>query len=192
MSLLQPSDLADLKVVEPHQMFVQPFLGSGFTKSGLYLEYNQKLYPVLATVLVVGPEVTRARPGEIIVYHPGSFDWVHLPNDRSFATMDERAVLARVLEHETLEPVIEPVMENVLIKPKDENENYSIQIVRHRDNQQQASEGTVIAAGSQAKDVAVNDLVAYIEQKALVLNLGQEAYHLIGQRHIIGILTEAA
>lgn len=129
-------DLSDLSPVQARSLFMVPFLGNGFTASGIYVRmgggtgecpncYNDELerstglgftlegtwgecwrcngsgrekfgeiYPVLGRVLSVNPKCEDVKVGDVIVFLPNNYDWVHLSDGRSFCNMPESAALA--------------------------------------------------------------------------------------------------
>lgn len=179
-------------MIGPTEMFVQPFLGHGFSPSGLYLAMDERLYPVLARVLAVGEAVTRCAPSEVVVYLPGSYDWVHLEEERSFATMREESVMAKIANFESFDQRVEPCANFVVLDPIDENTEAQFHLVRHRDVPNAATEGNVIAHGPSCKYVAPNTRVAYVGKKALVLSVGGTDVQLISEKYILATVEDAA
>ena len=84
-------DLRDVRPTIPRTLFMLPFLGSGFTPSGIYVAYSDRLYPVLGRVLRTY-ECLDVSEGDVVHFRPMAYDWVHLDDGRSFCVMNERAV----------------------------------------------------------------------------------------------------
>lgn len=102
-------DVTDIRPVHKRSFFVSPFLGSGFQQHGLYIAYDERLYPVLGRVLAVHPTCEDVREGDVVHFaRPNAYTWIHLQDGRSFAWMDERAIDA-ILEGFDEHPVaLEP------------------------------------------------------------------------------------
>jgi hypothetical protein len=66
--------------------------GSGQTKGGLHVAYNQYLYPVYFRVLATSPACELLAPGDIVRVPPLVWDDVDLP-DFHCQVMDERRAI---------------------------------------------------------------------------------------------------
>jgi hypothetical protein len=54
--------------VLPHTVLIKPFLGSGLTEGGLYVEYHKDYPPVVGLVLAAHPTVSLCAEGDVVVY----------------------------------------------------------------------------------------------------------------------------
>lgn len=57
----------------PHTVFIRPFLGSGHTPSGLYVEYHESYPPMLGRVTAAHPSIEVCQVGDVVMFHPYSY-----------------------------------------------------------------------------------------------------------------------
>jgi hypothetical protein len=70
----------ELHLTNEHTALIQPFLGSGFSTGGLYLQLDDRLPPMLGRVLDVHQSITAVSPGDVVVYDVGAYqelEWEH-------------------------------------------------------------------------------------------------------------------
>jgi hypothetical protein len=60
--------------VQPRTAFIYPYLGDGFTQSGIFVQFNEKLPPVLGVVLAVSEDCQDIKPKDHIIFRPYAFD----------------------------------------------------------------------------------------------------------------------
>lgn len=58
---------------QPHTAFVQPFLCDGFRKSGLYVQYDARLYPTMGRITAVHQTCTKVKPGDVVWFRPFAY-----------------------------------------------------------------------------------------------------------------------
>jgi len=86
-----------LDLMQPGTCLVSPFLGSGFTLSGIYAEFDNRLPPVLARVLASHPK-SQFKQGDLVVYRQGSLEETTADGEKIYILAD-RAVCATLKEN---------------------------------------------------------------------------------------------
>jgi co-chaperonin GroES (HSP10) len=73
---------------------MEPFRADGFTSSGIYLAFDERLPPVLGRVITVGRSRSNIRPGDVILYRHHTYDDVLTASMERFAVIDEHNIAA--------------------------------------------------------------------------------------------------
>lgn len=81
------------QLTNEHTVLIQPFLGSGFSAGGLYLQLDDRLPPMLGRVLGVHQSVHSVQEGDVIVYDVGAYETLEWEQGKLYF-IHERAIAA--------------------------------------------------------------------------------------------------
>lgn len=83
-------DVSDLQLVHPRQVYMDVFLPSGIDpQSGLFIEYDERLYPFLGRILKASDDCRYVRVGDVVTYPPMVYDELIERNGRMIYTTRE-------------------------------------------------------------------------------------------------------
>lgn len=59
---------------QPKTAFIYPYLGDGYTKAGIWVQFDERLPPVLGVVLAISPDCDFIKPGDNVVFRPHAYE----------------------------------------------------------------------------------------------------------------------
>jgi hypothetical protein len=98
---LTSNDVAHLSPCKKHQVFLDVFLPNGFTESGLYVEYDERLYATFGRVLKTHPSCVFVSAGDVVWFPPMCYDELLKIDGRMVYSANERVFEAVILNYDT-------------------------------------------------------------------------------------------
>jgi len=73
--------------------FIYPYLGDGFTKGGIWVQFDERLPPVLGVILATSNDCEHIKPGDNVVFRPYAYE-VCSSTQGDIAVIKEEAIAA--------------------------------------------------------------------------------------------------
>lgn len=194
--------LDTVELLQPEGVAFEPFLPSGFTTTGIYLDFDQRLYPIFGRVIKTGKRVELVAPGDVIVFRPQAYESVYLNNGQKFGLTQQTAkrrscLLARIdnydaftLDNKESPLQLVPLGDRIIVAP-DAREEISTGGVHIPDTAtERPQEGTVLGVGPEVIGVGVGDKVIYSKYMGTEIKIGETPVLVLNIDAILARYTE--
>ncbi len=182
-----PSDLDDVRMLG-RLLAIEPASASG-RYCGIDLLFNDAYWPIIGHVLTV-PRETAFAVGDVVVFRPLTYTDVTLDDERTFAVIEERAILATLVGYDAGTPTVVPTGAYVVVEYVMEAQRSTGGVTLADTARNPPVRGVVFAVGpgiGKPLEVAPGDEVLYRKTKALELAIDGRRFEILLEKDVLAV-----